>query len=320
MADDGDSIQSPIKWNISEKQPIDSPDQAHQNPRPWEVSLQDAQDWFKRRKSSGRTSKRRSSLVLQRTTTGKKWWKFTLRPWDDDEYQDWWFAGTAIPLLAATIGPLANVFSIAALVTYWRMCLVPDAEDPAKCHWNGDPNSLEPELSGTPFKDPGWCFDLNIVSLVAGFVGNFFLLCNFTGRIRYIIALPVTIIMWYIATGILIGITVSMHAYVPLKQPQQTYSEGFWYAVFAACMYTMCSMMLMVNMLGYFLGHYPQHFTLTESQRTLILQTMLFFLWLAGGGAVFWAVESKYGTDPTMNWSYVNALYFCDVTILTIGE
>lgn len=75
-------------------------------------------------------------------------------------------------------------------------------------------------------------------------------------------------------------------------------------------------MMLMVNMLGYFLGHYPQHFSLTDSQRTLILQTMLFFFWLAGGGAVFSVVESG---NPDMNWSYVNALYFCDVTILTVG-
>jgi hypothetical protein len=34
----------------------------------------------------------------------KKWWRFTLRSWNDDQEQDWWFAGTAIPLLAATLG------------------------------------------------------------------------------------------------------------------------------------------------------------------------------------------------------------------------
>jgi potassium channel subfamily K, other eukaryote len=33
---------------------------------------------------------------------------------------DWWFASTAIPLIAATFAPLANVLSIAALVVYWR--------------------------------------------------------------------------------------------------------------------------------------------------------------------------------------------------------
>lgn len=73
-------------------------------------------------------------------------------------------------------------------------------------------------------------------------------------------------------------------------------------------------------MLGYFLGQYPPDFNLTESQRTLIVQTMLFFVWLAGGAAVFSKIETSYGNDDTgFNWSYVNSLYFCDVTILTVG-
>ena len=87
----------------------------------------------------------------------------------DDEYQDWWFAGTAIPLLAATIGPLANVFSIAALVTYWRMCLVRGVNglsDAAQCVYDGNADTLLHSLYGHPFKDPSWCIHLNIGSLV----------------------------------------------------------------------------------------------------------------------------------------------------------
>lgn len=45
-------------------------------------------------------------------------------------------------------------------------------------------------------------YALNSVSLVCGLVGNAFLLFNFTQIVRYIIALPVTIILWFIATGI----------------------------------------------------------------------------------------------------------------------
>ncbi|KXL46569.1 MAG: hypothetical protein FE78DRAFT_145884, partial [Acidomyces sp. 'richmondensis'] len=231
-----------------------------------------------------------------------------------------WFASTAIPLLAATIGPLANVMSIAALVTYWRMCLVDGAtrETAAQCVWNGDKSELVSQIQGQTYRDPRWCYWLNVASLIVGFVGNIFLLFNFTNRIRYIIALPVTIVMWYVATGILIAITVSMEVHVPPIRPQQTYTQGFWYAVIAACLYMICSMLLMVNMLGYFLGHYPQHFTLTDSQRTLILQTMLFFFWLAGGAAMFAKIEATYGTGG-LTWGYVNALYFADVTILTVG-
>lgn len=113
-----------------------------------------------------------------------------MRGFDDDEDTDWWFAGTAVPLIAATLAPLANVLSLAALVTYWRENLD-----------DGHGNRL-PELQGVPFRDPRWCYDLNLVSLVCGFVGNLFLLFNFTGRIRYIIALPATILIWYVATGI----------------------------------------------------------------------------------------------------------------------
>ena len=58
-------------------------------------------------------------------------------------------------------------------------------------------------------------------------------------------------------------------------------------------------MILMFNMLGYFLGHYPQHFELSDDQRNLILQTMMFFFWLAGGAAVFAKVEG---------WSYVDSV------------
>ncbi|MCJ1422026.1 Potassium channel [Xylographa parallela] len=237
------------------------------------------------------------SVPLERSPTYvREFWKFHMRAADDDEEQDWWFASTAIPLLAATIGPLANVMSIAALITSWRS--------------DYDPDYPGIDEASTGYTDPHWCVALNAASLVCGFIGNVFLLFNFTRRIRYIVALPMTIILWYFATGILIGITISMNSFVPPVQPLQTYSQGFWHAVIASTLYLIASMMLMVNMLGYFLGHYPQHFDLTDEQRNLILQTMMFFFWLAGGAGVF---------SKLCGWSYVDALYFADVTILTVG-
>lgn len=106
------------------------------------------------------------------------------------------------------------------------------------------------------------------------------------------------------------AILISMNKYVPPKRPMETYSQGFWHAVIAATLYLVSSMILMVNMWGYFLGHYPQHFELTDEQRNLILQTMMFFIWLAGGAGVFAKV---------CGWLFVDALYFCEVTILTVG-
>jgi len=215
---------------------------------------------------------------------------------EDDDPIDWWFASTAIPLIAATFAPMANMLSIAALVVYWRDITLSD-------------DLTTQYMTGEPRKDPHWCLDLNGASLACGFVGNIFLLCNFTKKIRYIIALPVTILLFYLASGILIGITVGMHMYDPIE-PGQVYSQGYWHAIIAACLYLLNAMLLMANMLGYFLGHYPQHFDLNDEQRNLILQTMIFFIWLSGGAAVFARVEG---------WVYPDALYFCDVTLLTVG-
>jgi potassium channel subfamily K len=240
---------------------------------------------------------------------GRRWWwrksVFKMRPYDDDEPSDWWFASTAAPLLAATSAPLANVLSIAALVTPWRMNV------------NDGSGGIVPDFEGQLFHDPRWCYYLNLLSLLLGFLGNIFLLFNFTGRIRYILALPVTIFLWYAATFVLVAITVSMHIYTPPVGPYEIYSQGFWYAVIAAVLYFFSCTVLHINMWGYFLGHYPQRFELNDHQRTLILQTMLFFVWLAAGGGIFSAIESVGTKNP--NWTFVDGLYFCDVTILTVG-
>jgi potassium channel subfamily K len=33
----------------------------------------------------------------------------------------WWWASTALPLIAGTFGPMANAFSVCALVENWRV-------------------------------------------------------------------------------------------------------------------------------------------------------------------------------------------------------
>lgn len=59
--------------------------------------------------------------------------------------REWWFASTAIPLLAATIGPLANVLSIAAIVSKWRVKLPNDGVLPEGT-----------DSAGVDIPDPEW--------------------------------------------------------------------------------------------------------------------------------------------------------------------
>jgi potassium channel subfamily K, other eukaryote len=58
----------------------------------------------------------------------------------------WWFASTAFPLLAGTFGPIANAFSICALVQSWRVIVPPGGT----------------EEHGIKIQDPHWygCVDL----------------------------------------------------------------------------------------------------------------------------------------------------------------
>ena len=59
--------------------------------------------------------------------------------------RDWWFCATAVPLIAATQGPLSNVLSIAALVNVWRVALPNNGELPDGA-----------DDFGISLKDPQW--------------------------------------------------------------------------------------------------------------------------------------------------------------------
>ncbi|KAK1752066.1 hypothetical protein QBC47DRAFT_363663 [Echria macrotheca] len=235
-----------------------------------------------------------------------------LRGPSDSLPQQWWFASTAIPLIAATIGPLSNVLSIAALVSPWRVTLPND----------GIPDSTGrgSEDAAVGIEDPKWELIFNALSLACGFAGNLLLLLHFTSRVRYIIALPVAILCWLLSSVILIAIETAMAVYVPPQPPLEVYSQGFWHAVLASVLYFIGSTILTINLVGYFRGHYPQRFDLDDDQRTLILQTTSFFFWLAGGSGMFCITEG---------FTYADALYYADVlslstdgypkSILTIG-
>jgi potassium channel subfamily K len=112
-----------------------------------------------------------------------------------DSFRDWWFACTAIPLIAALVSPMANVFSICALITSWRVNIV-DPTNPG--------GALLPELKGVLVHDPHWCYVVNLISLVLGFVGNICTFMNFGNRVRYVIALPMSILLYFMSACLVI--------------------------------------------------------------------------------------------------------------------
>lgn len=80
--------------------------------------------------------------------------------------------------------------------------------------------------------------------------------------------------------------------------------------MFAAILYFLDASLMAATFWGASSGHYGKDFMLTSSQRTLMLQTILFLMYLLLGALVFSNVE---------DWNYLDAVYWADVTLFTIG-
>ncbi|EKM75490.1 hypothetical protein AGABI1DRAFT_9681, partial [Agaricus bisporus var. burnettii JB137-S8] len=211
----------------------------------------------------------------------------------------WSFASVAFPLFASTLGPIACLFSICALTQSWR--------------------TSKPSGGGTsaPFKRvrcPTFVriLALEIVSLVFALLANLLLLFNFAKRISYNIAQPLTIISWYTASAILLVPVIVTHKTLLHRQPSYMLSESYYSALIAVITYFVISTLLLVNFVGSYVFHaYPLSFAqLDRPQRTLMLQTITFSVYLAIGGAIFSSIES---------WDFVEGVYWADHTVLTIG-
>ena len=154
---------------------------------------------------------------------------------------------------------------------------------------------------------------MNAISLVFALVANFALLFNMARRLRFAIAQPVTIAGWFISSFLLIGLVVAANVAPsfqlgPGQNPALT--QAYYYAVMAAVLYFVIAVLMCFTVYGALRGHYPMAFKLTLSQRTLMVQTISYLVYLLAGGAVFAHIE---------DWLFLNGVYWANTTLLTIG-
>ncbi|EAQ85221.1 hypothetical protein CHGG_09235 [Chaetomium globosum CBS 148.51] len=207
----------------------------------------------------------------------------------------WWFASSAFPMIAGTLGPVASAFSICALVKPWRQSYPP---------------GTDVDLA-TYMRDPVWLTAVNAVQLFIAIVANMALLLNMTRRLSFAIAQPVTIIGWYISSFALISLTATASGPLVVELDDEfIWSQAFYYAIYSAVLYFLVASLMVVTYLGAQAGRYPKDFVLTASQRTLMLQTIMFLMYLLLGALVFCEVES---------WSYLDAVFWAAVTLFTVG-
>ena len=90
------------------------------------------------------------------------------------------------------------------------------------------------------------------------------------------------------------------------------YTQSYFYALISSILHFSLSTLLLISTLGSTVFHaYPPSFSiLTVPQRTLMLQTISFSLYLALGAVVFSEIEG---------WEFTDGLYWADYTLLTIG-
>lgn len=206
----------------------------------------------------------------------------------------WWFASTAFPLLAGTFGPMASAFSVCALVENWRVVVPPGGN----------------EAHGIDVKDPKWLIAVNAVSLTLALIANFALLLNMARRLSFSVAQSVTIIGWYISSILLISLVAAAVHIVKIPGENRALTQAFYYAIIAAMLYFIIATLMTVTVYGAYKGHYAKDFKLTMSQRTLMLQTISFMVYMIAGAAVYAKVEK---------WKFLDAVYFTNYTLLTVG-
>lgn len=198
-------------------------------------------------------------------------------------------------MIAGTLGPVASAFSICALVRPWRQHYPPGSD-----------------IQLAEFiPDPEWLLAINGIQLAIAVAANMALLLNMTKRLRFMIAQPVTILGWYISALLLIILEAVAAKHLTLEPADEyVWSQAFYYGIYAAILYFLDASLMVITFWGAYTDHYEKDFLLTPSQRTLMLQTISFLVYLLVGALVF---------SKTEGWNYLDAVYWADVTLFTVG-
>lgn len=166
-----------------------------------------------------------------------------------------------------------------------------------------------------PWHDPLTVYRLvavNAVSLAFALIANLFLLLNMSGRVSFAVAQPITCIGFFMAAVILIVLEGLASSSIFRLHPSSDHalSQAFYYAIWAAAIYTIIDGLMIMTVVGAMMGKYAKKFNLSTSQRTLMLQTIAFVVYLLLGALIYSKLEG---------WTFLDALFWADYTLLTIG-
>jgi potassium channel subfamily K, other eukaryote len=159
---------------------------------------------------------------------------------------------------------------------------------------------------------------VNALSLVFGVVANVSILLvagdNDGWRAKYDLQLIIsTLIGGALASTILVALVVTASLEFNLSPaPPFSFTEAFYYAIISAALYFITSGFIVYTV--YKLWHLSKEeraeVQFAKGHRRLMRLTVIFMAYILLGAAVFFHIEG---------WRYLDAVYWADVTILTIG-
>ena len=151
---------------------------------------------------------------------------------------------------------------------------------------------------------------INGLSLGLALIANIALLLNMTRRVSFSVAQPILIVGWYISSFLLVGDICGIIHMVKKSTLNRALTQAYYYAIFAAALYFFIATLMLFTVYGAWRKHFQREFQLSKSQRTLMLQTIAFMIYMVGGAGVYAKIEG---------FMFLDALFFTNYTLLTVG-
>ncbi|KAB8222976.1 TOK2 potassium channel [Aspergillus novoparasiticus] len=205
----------------------------------------------------------------------------------------WWLASASFPVVTGVLCSMSIMFNICAVSQGWR-------------------EIIEPDGSVSIIAQPAWTIALKAVSLALAVVGYFVLLLTMRSKRDPVKGFIVTILCWCASAAILlsvIGVVAQEHTIVNSQQTLQ-YTQNYFYGTFAAGHYLLIAVFLAIYAGSVHSVHLNREERRTIECTSIILRVAAFFVFLLGGAAVYATIEG---------WLFMDALYWADYTLLTIG-
>ncbi|KAJ6108695.1 hypothetical protein N7523_010018 [Penicillium sp. IBT 18751x] len=200
---------------------------------------------------------------------------------------------TSLMIRKGAFCSIALMFNICALVKGWQQSVSAD----------GAIFTIPP---------PDWTTGLKATSLALSVATYMTYMLTMFLHPKSIKGFMVTVIGWLASAIILfslIGVEVQKHRKAQGQEPL-TYTENFFAGVISAGLYVLIAVMLSIYMASMPASPYGRADRRKIEYTSIVFRINTFVILLLGGAAMYSSIEG---------WSLMDALYFTDFTLLTIG-